>query len=166
LRQTHLQRIESCHRVDRIDARRHCRATLGPQDDESTDDETARHHRRIEKLRLDQLAQRQAQHHRRRECDRHVGDEGACPHARAELEHGVAQALPIDQDHSEHRAALDRDLEHLGFLTDKAEQRPRQDKVPGRRDRQEFGQAFDDAHQRGLGQQHPVQHPPSRVRRA
>jgi hypothetical protein len=46
-------------------------------------------------------------------------------------------------------AELDRDLEGLARRALEAEQLAEEDEVAGRGDRQEFGQALDDAHQQG-----------------
>jgi hypothetical protein len=131
--------------------------SLGPQDDQTTDHEGAGNDWRVEQVFLDRLAERQPEHHGGRERDRHVGDEAARLHAVAQARHGVAQPLPVDDDHRQHRAALDRDVEHLGLGVGHAEQRAGEDQVPGRRDRQELGQPLDHAHHRGLGQQQRIQ---------
>ena len=67
------------------------------------------------------------------------------------------EPLPVDDDHREDRAGLDRDVEHLALVVGEAEQRAGEDQVAGARDRQELGQALDDAHQGGLDEQHQIQ---------
>ena len=49
--------------------------------------------------------------------------------------------------HREDRAGLDDDFEHLRLFAGVAQQRSGDDQVAGRRNRQEFGQAFDQAQQ-------------------
>ena len=72
----------------------------------------------------------------------------------------LADSLAIDQHDGEDGAGLDHDLEHLGLIAGgvgEAEQRAGEDEVAGARDRQEFGQALDDAHQGGLEEQDRIQ---------
>ena len=57
----------------------------------------------------------------------------------------------------EDRAGLDRDVEDLRLVVGHAEQRAGEDQVAGARDGQEFGQAFDDAHDGGLGEKDGIQ---------
>jgi hypothetical protein len=52
--------------------------------------------------------------------------------------------------HGEHRSGLDGDVEHVAPRNPEPEQVAGQDEVPGARDRQEFGQAFDDAEDEGV----------------
>ena len=70
---------------------------------------------------------------------------------------GLREPLPVDDDHGDDRAGLDRDVEHLALGVVEAEQRAGEDQVAGARDRQELGQALDDAHQGGPGEQHQIQ---------
>jgi hypothetical protein len=119
----------------------------------TTDDERAGHHGGREQVRLDRLAQQQAQHHRGREGDEHI--DGEAPRllaAPAQAHHGVAQPLRIDDHHREDRTGLDGNVEDLALLVGEAQQRPGQDEVAGAGDGQELGQALDDAHQGGLEQ--------------
>jgi hypothetical protein len=150
-----LQRIAS----DAQDARRGRRTAvpaLGPQDDEAADDEGTGHHHRREQVRLDRLAEQQAQHDRREEGDRHVERKALRLLLVRQLDDGVADLLPVDDDDRQDGAGLDRDVEDLGLGVVHAEQRARQDQVSGGRDRQKLGQALDDAHHGRLGQQHCI----------
>ena len=53
-------------------------------------------------------------------------------------------------------ACLDGDIEDLGLVVVKPEQRTRQNQVAGRRDRQELGQPLDHPHDGRLDQQHDI----------
>jgi hypothetical protein len=53
-------------------------AALGPQDDETAHDEGTGHHHRREQVRLDRLAEQQAQQDGRQKSDRHVGRAKRC----------------------------------------------------------------------------------------
>jgi hypothetical protein len=68
----------------------------------------------------------------------------------------LADLLPVHDDHGKDRAGLDRNVEDLGFLVVEAKERARKDEVAGARNRQELGEAFDDAHHGRLGQQHQI----------
>ena len=75
--------------------------------------------------------------------------------------HRLGQALAVDDHDGEDGAGLDRDVEDLALVVGEAEQRAGEDQVAGARDRQEFGQAFDDPHDRGLEQHNEIQTEPS-----
>ena len=57
----------------------------------------------------------------------------------------VAEGPPVEHDDGEDRAGLDGDVEQRPFVGVEAEQLGREDQVAGRRDRQIFGDALDDA---------------------
>ena len=59
-------------------------------------------------------------------------------------EHG--DAGPVFPAHGEDGGGLDHDLEYLDLLAGEFEQAAGHDQVAGGRNRQEFRQAFDDAH--------------------
>jgi hypothetical protein len=156
LRQADLQRVERRHVVDLTDAH-HALPPLGPQDHEAAEDEGARHDHRSEQVRLDRLAEQEAEHDRRQEADADVDDEAPRALAAAELRDGVAQPLPVHQHHGEDRAGLDRDVEDLALVVGEAEQRAGENQVAGAGDRQELGETFDDAHEGGFDEQRDVQ---------
>ena len=159
LHQPDLERVDARHLVDRPHALGPglALAALDEQDRQAADDEGQRHRHRREQVRLDRLRERQPEHHRGHERDQHVEREALRDPVAADVGDGAREALPVLPDDGEHRAGLDRDLEHLGRLAGEAQQRAGDDQVPGRRDRQELGQALDDAHHGGLDQHQRVQ---------
>ena len=95
---------------------------------------------------LDVGMQRQAEDRRRQEGDKHVAQEApgfglAMPEADEDGEEGP----PVEHDHRKDRAELDDDVEHRPVVRIVAEQRAGKDEMAGRRDRDELGDAFDDA---------------------
>ena len=156
LHQADLERVPGAHLVDVVNARGDVRAPFGPEDHEAAEDEGAGHHRRREQVRLDRLAEQQPQNHRGHERDQHVEREALRLLLGRQRHDRVADLLPVDEDHREDGAGLDRDVEDLGLLVVEAQQRARQDQVAGARNRKELGQPFDHPHHRGLGQQYNV----------
>jgi hypothetical protein len=59
------------------------------------------------------------------------------------------EGAPVLHHHGQDRAELDDDVEHLPLIGIVAEDLGRKDQVPGRRDRDEFGEPLDDAEQDG-----------------
>jgi hypothetical protein len=59
----------------------------------------------------------------------------------------VREALPVQPADGEDRPQLDGDLEHVASRASETQEIHRQDEVPCRRNREELGQAFDDAEQ-------------------
>ncbi|MNZ96676.1 hypothetical protein D3C78_1158820 [compost metagenome] len=107
-------------------------------------------------MRLDQLAERQRQHHGRQEAYADIEHKAPGLAAGGQLDQGAADLLPIHQDHREDRAGLDGDVEHLGFFALEAQQRARKNQMTSGRNGQELGQAFDHAHEGGLDQQYDI----------
>ena len=58
--------------------------------------------------------------------------------------------------HGKNCAGLDHDFEYLDFFAGEIKQAAGEDQVPGRRNRQKFGQAFDDAHDQRLERENEV----------
>ena len=123
---------------------------LGPpfdqQDGEAAEDQRHRDDHRIAEQQLDRVADRQPDHHRRNEGDEQVADEGeGAGLALPQADQHVAEGPPVEHEDGEDRAGLDGDVEQRPFVGVIAEQLGRQDQVPGRGDRQIFGDALDDA---------------------
>jgi hypothetical protein len=110
-----------------------------------------------EQMRLDGLAEQQTEDDSREEGDADIQHEATRALLRGQLGRHALEALGVDQDHRQDGAGLDGDVEHLALGVVHAEQVAGQDQVPGGADRQEFGQALDDPHDRGLDQQQKVQ---------
>ena len=155
LRETHLERIVPGHVVDALDPRAP-RAPLDPQDHECAGDERGRHRHRPEEMRLDQAPEQQAKDRRRDEGYHQVRDEplrGAVRGEPREHREKLRAVLPHDR---EHRAGLDREIERLRLLAVEAEQIGGEDQVAGARDRQELGEAFDDAEDERLEEERDI----------
>ena len=95
--------------------------------------------------RLDDLREQQAEHRGGQEGEQQVDDEALRVARLGEARGDLAEPRAIFPADGEDGARLDDDLEHLRALARVAEQRSGDDQVAGRRDRQEFGQALDDA---------------------
>ena len=110
---------------------------------------------------LDRLADQQAHDDRRQETDEHVEGKALGFRVGPQARDRVFQALHVDQDDGEDGACLNGDLEDLGFFRARCRReshhRIGQDQVAGAGDGQELGQPLDDAHQRGLEEQHQIQ---------
>ena len=110
------------------------------------DDQCDCHHHRLAEQRLDLLVQSRADDRRRQERDQHVANERPRPRLAAQSSRRDGQERPpVGDDHRQDRTQLDDDVEHLPSIRIVAEQRGSEDQVPGRRDRQKFGQPLDDA---------------------
>jgi len=70
-----------------------------------------------------------------------------------QTDHHLRQALAIVPAYRKDCGELDDDLEHLAGLVVIAKQIAEDDQVASGRDRQELGEAFDDAQNRGFKQQ-------------
>ena len=132
-------------------------APLGPQDDQAAEDEGGRHRRRVEQVRLQQLAEGQSEQRQRHEGDRHVDQQAARAGLAPSMGQHVTDARAVLPHHGQDRCRLDDDLEQLAAFVVEIQQRAGEDQMAGGRDRQKLGQAFDDTHHRGLGQQHRIQ---------
>ena len=73
---------------------------------------------------------------------------------RHETRRPLPEEAPVLHDDREDRAELDDDVERVGPLPLQAEQAAHEDEVPGRRDRQVLGDAFDDAEDRRVERVH------------
>jgi len=91
----------------------------------------------------------QAEHRGRQEADEEQADEAPRAAFGGEAAGDVQQALAVVPAHREDRPELDHDLEHLAGVVVVAEQVAEDDQVPGGRDRQELGEALDDAEHEG-----------------
>jgi len=69
--------------------------------------------------------------------------------ALAQTQRELPQPLPVDQDHRKDRAGLDRDIEQVTAM---AEPALGDQQMAGAGNRQEFGDAFNDAEQQGRGE--------------
>jgi hypothetical protein len=68
----------------------------------------------------------------------------------------VADFLPVDDDHRQDGAGLDRDVEDLGLLVVEAQQRARQDQVPVDEIGRNSVKPLDHAHHGRLDQQNNI----------
>src|SRR6218665_250278 len=129
---------------------------LGEENDQAPDDEGAGPHHRCEQMGLDGLAEQQAQKHGGKKADGQVERQALRLALAGQGGQRGADLGPVHQDHRQDGAGLDRDIENLGLGIIEAQQRPRQNRVPGGRYRQEFGQPLDGPHDGGLDQQYNV----------
>jgi DNA-binding NtrC family response regulator len=111
----------------------------------AADDERGGHGDRAEEARLDHLVEQEAHPGRGHEGD---GERRRQPHAARlaarEAEEEIAQARPVIDDHREHGAELDHHVEGLVRLVDVTQIRAEQNQVPGGRNGQKLGEAFED----------------------
>src|SRR3989344_5667206 len=137
------------------------RDALGDQDDHATDDEGGGNHRWREQVLLDHLADQQAHDDRWQEADDHIEGETLRLRVGAQAGDRVLESLKVDQDDGEDGAGLDGNFEDFGLFgaggLREAHHRVGQDEVACAGDGQELGQPLDDAHQRGLEEQHQIQ---------
>jgi hypothetical protein len=107
---------------------------------------------------LDHAAEQQPDDRRRQERHEQLGDEDlrVAPGEQTDREFGELD--PVLPYHRQHRAGLDHDEERVLLLALEVEQVARQDQVPGAGDRQEFGEAFDDAEDCGFEQRAEFDH--------
>ena len=140
-----------------MDAHKRFGAPLYPEDDQAADDEGRGDHRGVEQMGLDRLVNEETDDAGGHETDGDIEDKASGFVTAAELAQGAGNPLPVDDDHRQDRAGLDRNVENLRLVVGHAQQGAGQDQMPGRRNRQEFGQAFNDAHHGGLQQQYEVQ---------
>ncbi len=108
-------------------------------------------------MRLDRLAEQQAEYRQRQEGDEQVEREALRGFLFLHQARGHRSQLgAVFPAHREDRRELDDDLEHLAALVVEVQQIADQDQMPGGRDRQEFGQAFDHAKNGGFDEQQDV----------
>ncbi len=96
-------------------------------------------------MKLDRLCEKQPEDRGRKKRDRQVDDETLSVTASWKLRHDADEPRAILPANGQNRARLNDDLEHFGALAGVAEQRSGKDQMPGGRDRQKFGEPFDDA---------------------
>jgi hypothetical protein len=105
---------------------------------------------------LDLLAEQESEDGGRQEGDDQVDDEFLLLRIVGQSAQHGADALAVLPDHGQYRAGLDGDLEHFDFFTGEVEQAAGQDQMPGRRNGQEFGETFDQAHDDGFNRENEV----------
>src|SRR5262249_53585325 len=95
---------------------------------------------------LDEAMQRRADHGGGQEGDQHADDETARGGIVEQAARDREQAAEIDRQDGENRAELDQHREGLAeLLVAESEEMAEEEQVPGRGDRDELGQAFDNA---------------------
>ena len=152
------------------------RGPLDRQDRDAAEQQRPGDDQRAAEHRLDPVDQDEADHRRGQEADDDVAEEApgfGLPPDQADQHR--PEGPPVEHDHGEDRAQLDDDVEHRPARGVVAEQFAGEDQMAGRGDRDELGDALDDAEQddgedrrpwrRGLsgGEWRPVQsrHPSS-----
>ena len=114
------------------------------------------HHRpRIEQMLVDPFLDKEPDHRRgqKRHDDVQQQLEPRVVHAQQPAQH-LHKPRPVQPDHRQNRPALDHDLERvdraLALRVRQSEQVRRDDEMPGGRDRQKLGDAFDESQNNGL----------------
>ncbi len=104
-------------------------------------------------MRLDDLAEGEAEDGQGQEGDGEVGDEAARIGVAAQAGGDGAEPGPVFPADGENGTGLDDDFEELAALVVETEQVAGEDQMAGRGDGQELGQALDDAEDEGMQQQ-------------
>ena len=100
----------------------------------------------VEQHALDEVVRERADHRRRQEREQHADDEAPRRRIGEKADRQLPQPHEIDRQQRQDRAELDQHREGLAeILVGEAEEVLDQQQVAGRRDRQELGQALDDA---------------------
>jgi hypothetical protein len=131
-------------------------AALGPQDDEGAGDEGQRHRDRLEQVRLDDLAEGEAEHRQRQEGDGEVGDEAARRRIAAQAGGYRAEPGPNSQQTARMAPVWMTISKSLPRSSLKPSRSPARIRWPVDGDGQEFGQPLDDAEDEGMQQVGPV----------
>jgi hypothetical protein len=140
------QRIERADLIDRADAL-DVRPLLGPEDREAADHQRHGHRHRREQHAADRVLEQEARDRRRQEGEEEVGGEPPRSRIRDEPERRAPQSLTILPADGEDRRALHHDhLPEADRLLE-TERGAHDDEVAGARDRQELGEALDEAEQ-------------------
>ena len=112
-------------------------ASVDQQNDDAADDEGERDRDRLEEMGLDEA--------RRPASPSTAAGMKATTRLRHSCEIDPEEPRAVFPQHGEHRAGLDRDVEHVAARVIEAEQVAGEDQVAGARDRQELGEPLDDA---------------------
>ena len=124
-----------------------------PQNDEAANNEGAGHHHRREQVFFDRLAEKQTEHHRGHKSHQHIQRKLLGLFFSRQGCDGVADFLPVNQNHRKDGTGLDGDVKDLGLLIVKTQQCARQNQVTRGRNGKKFRQAFNNAHDGGFDQQ-------------
>ena len=119
---------------------------LDGDDGDAAENEGDRDDLGIAEQRLDLVDQEEAEDRRGQKGDEDIADEP--PRHRVALQHPFEhrpEGAPVEDDDRQDRAQLDDDVERRPFLGVEAEQFGGENQVPGRGNRQELGDALDDA---------------------
>ncbi len=122
--------------------------------------ERRKHRDRPKEMRLDEVVEKHPEHRRRQERDEEIDQEPqSCGILPEEAADHREDPHAIEPKHREDRAPLDDDVERVDRLLRRrvaieAEQPRGQDEVPGARDRQVFGDPFDDPEDRRIEDGH------------
>ncbi len=127
-------------------------AFFRPEDDEGADDEGDGHRHRLEQMRLDGLAEQQAEDGQRQKGDEQVEHETPRDHIARQAGHHAGDPGPVFPADGEYGAGLDDDFEQLAAFVIKMQQIAGQDQMTGAGNRQELGQPLDDAENQGVQQ--------------